>query len=57
MVRSSLQVVVSERDRMESIQNLYHNTRPSPETIQKAQDLSRELSNIDTGKLLKPFTI
>lgn len=48
---------ISERKRLEKLQNIYHNTRPSPDVIQKAQDLSRELSNIDTSKLLKPFTI
>jgi hypothetical protein len=48
---------ISERERIKNIQDLYHNTRPSQETLQKAQDLSRELSNIDTSKLLKPFTI
>jgi len=57
MVRSGSVLVVSERQRIERLQNEIQNIRPSPDTLQKAQDLSREVSKIDTDKLLKPFTI
>jgi hypothetical protein len=55
MARSG--VVVSERQRIEKIQTELCNIRPDHDTIQKAQDLSREISKIDPNKLQKPFTI
>jgi len=47
----------TERERIERIQEKLHNIKISPETIQKAHEISRELSKISVERLYKPFDI
>jgi len=50
-------VAVNERERIERIQAGLKKIKIEYSTIQKAQEVSREVSKIDVNKLLKPFTI
>jgi hypothetical protein len=50
-------VVSEERLRIERIQAGLKKIKIEYSTIQKAQEISREVSKIDVNKLLKPFTI
>lgn len=46
-----------EKERIKKIQNGLHNIKISPETIQEAHEISREVSKISVEKLFRPFDI
>lgn len=50
-------VVITDRQRIEKIQASLKNIKTDYSTIQKAHEISREVSNINADKLFKPFTI
>jgi hypothetical protein len=46
-----------ECERIERIQTELNKISPSPEVIQRAHEISRELSKISVEKLYKPFDV
>lgn len=57
MVGSCKEFDISEKERIEKIQTGLKHIKTDYSTIQKAHEISREVSNIDVDKLFKPFTI
>jgi hypothetical protein len=48
---------LTEKERIERLQDKINKIRPSPETVRRAHEISREMSKISVEKLFRPFDI